>query len=109
VAPDLDDWTGYEAAHIFPLKKEDIWNEGNFSHWTTKATTGYSPPINSIQNGILLTGLMHDAFVKYLVSVSPHVSDFTVCRAINLLLICLQDAYKIITLVMITLMSTAER
>ncbi|GIJ98715.1 hypothetical protein Aspvir_000835 [Aspergillus viridinutans] len=78
VAPDLDDWTGFEAAHIFPLEKEDIWNEENFSRWITKATTGYSTPINSIQNGILLTAAMHDAFLKYLVSVNP------------------DDAYKII-------------
>ncbi|GFF71734.1 hypothetical protein IFM47457_02965 [Aspergillus lentulus] len=24
MAPNLHDWTGFEAAHIFPLEKEDI-------------------------------------------------------------------------------------
>jgi len=71
---DYDDWTGFEAAHIFPLAHEDIWEECNFGSWITlppakeKART-----INSVQNGMLLTSTLHQRFNNYAFSINPDV------------------------------------
>lgn len=73
----LDDWTGFEAAYIFPIEKETLWNEYNFSRWIPNTTGCHSAAINSIQNGMLMTRTMHSVFDNYLVSVNPDVSDFT--------------------------------
>ncbi|KAJ5576592.1 hypothetical protein N7535_003518 [Penicillium sp. DV-2018c] len=67
----LDDWTGFEAAHIFPMEKETLWNQHNFSRWITNTTGCHSAAINSVQNGILISGTIHSAFDNYLVSVNP--------------------------------------
>jgi hypothetical protein len=70
-----DNWSGFEAAHIFPLESESYWNEANFGCWITDMdnTTGVSR-INSCQNGFLLQANIHDDFDNYLVSVNPDVS-----------------------------------
>src|ERR1700733_2579641 len=46
-------YTGFEAAHVFPLAYEGHWIDNNYSRWIT------IPPekggtINSVQNGLLL-------------------------------------------------------
>lgn len=28
-----DDWSPFEAAHIFPLEKESLWIAGEFQRW----------------------------------------------------------------------------
>jgi hypothetical protein len=72
-APDM--WTSFEAAHIFPLEKEDYWRRFNYGRWITDMddTIGISK-INSIQNGFLLSSNVHQYFDQYLVSVNPDVS-----------------------------------
>lgn len=30
---DINEWLGFEAAHIFPLAYEQHWKEQNFSRW----------------------------------------------------------------------------
>jgi len=46
-------WKGFQAAHVFPLVYEQMWNYNNFARWITiPPTTGGT--INSVQNGILL-------------------------------------------------------
>ncbi|KAF8528324.1 hypothetical protein BDD12DRAFT_989334 [Trichophaea hybrida] len=55
----IDTWTGFEAAHIFPLEKESLWIEFNYGRWVTDmdSTTEVSK-INSL-------------FDQYLLSVNP--------------------------------------
>ena len=68
-------WARFEAAHIFPLEKEYLWNQWNYGRWVTDMddTVGLSK-INSCQNGFLLRADVHQAFDQYLVSVNPDVS-----------------------------------
>ncbi|OJJ78920.1 HNH endonuclease signature motif containing protein, partial [Aspergillus glaucus CBS 516.65] len=48
-------WTKLEAAHVFPLECENLWNEFGYSSWITNMneTTGVSK-INSVQNALLI-------------------------------------------------------
>ena len=69
-------WSGFEAAHIFPLESESYWNEADFGQWITNMSnmTGVSR-INSCQNGFLVRADIHIDFDNYLVSVNPDVSE----------------------------------
>ncbi|OCK85902.1 hypothetical protein K432DRAFT_377279 [Lepidopterella palustris CBS 459.81] len=51
-------WTGFEAAHIFPLAYEGSWNDHKHVRWTTiPLVKGRS--ISSVQNGLLLRSDVH--------------------------------------------------
>ncbi|KAA8903168.1 HNH endonuclease-domain-containing protein [Sphaerosporella brunnea] len=65
-------WSGFEAAHIFPLESESYWIEKGYSRWITDMdnTNGVSK-IHSLQNGFLLRGDIHQDFDQYLLSVNP--------------------------------------
>ena len=67
-------WTKLEAAHVFPLENEDLWNQFGYSRWITNMneTTGISK-INSVQNGLLMKGDLHSAFDQYFFSINPDV------------------------------------
>jgi predicted restriction endonuclease len=68
-----NDWSSFEAAHIFPLAAESIFTSNNLSRWiTNKASTGDSG-INSVQNGLLLASHVHQLFDQYLISIHPDV------------------------------------
>lgn len=72
VNADLGLWTGFEAAHIFPLAYESHWNEHHLSRWITNPpATGGS--INSVQNGLLLRADLHQLFDSYALSINPDV------------------------------------
>lgn len=67
-----DNWTSFEAAHIFPLAYEGHWAKYNFSRWITlPPTTGSA--INSVQNGMLLRTDIHQLFDSYFFSINPDV------------------------------------
>ena len=71
-------WTGFEAAHIFPLAWEKYWRDHNFDQWITL------PPeqggtINSVQNGLLLYGGVHAAFDHFQFSINPDVGISGFC------------------------------
>ncbi|KAF8423471.1 HNH endonuclease-domain-containing protein [Terfezia claveryi] len=71
-------WTGFEAAHIFPLAHEGNWKEHNFGHWISiHPSTGGS--INSVQNGLLLRADVHNLFDSYDVSINPDDNYKVVC------------------------------
>ncbi|KAJ5895425.1 hypothetical protein N7495_007116 [Penicillium taxi] len=75
-------WHGFEAAHIFPLAKETLWNQWGFNRWITNGATGrHINSINSIQNGFLISSMLHDSFDHFHVSVNH------------------DDGYKITTLI----------
>ncbi|KIX02014.1 uncharacterized protein Z518_07953 [Rhinocladiella mackenziei CBS 650.93] len=63
-------WGGFEAAHIFPLTKEDYWRDHNYGRWITiQPAEGGS--INSVQNGVLLRSDIHDQFDAFDISINP--------------------------------------
>ncbi|EXJ66399.1 uncharacterized protein A1O5_10551 [Cladophialophora psammophila CBS 110553] len=66
----VDFWGRFEAAHIFPLAKEDYWRAHNYGRWITiEPAQGGS--INSVQNGILLRSDMHHEFDAFNISINP--------------------------------------
>src|SRR5258706_2546055 len=69
------DWSRWEAVHIFPLEKENLWIQYHYGRWITDMddTVGMSK-INSCQNGFLLQRNVHGDFNQYLLSVNPDVS-----------------------------------
>jgi hypothetical protein len=69
-----DNWTGFEAAHIFPLELENLWIKFNYGRWVDDIDddAGISK-INSCQNGLLLRSDVHKMFDQYLLSVNPDV------------------------------------
>jgi hypothetical protein len=70
-------WTGFEAAHIFPLAYQGHWT---YSPWIEiPAAAGSS--INSVQNGILLRGDIHALYDSYEVSINPDVSVTTLLES----------------------------
>lgn len=68
-------WSGFEAAHIFPLESESWWLQHNYGRWIRDVTPGVSR-ISSRQNGFILQSNIHQDFDNYLVSVNPDVSLF---------------------------------
>ncbi len=67
---EFDGWTGFEAAHIFPLAYEGHWKEYDYSLWITiPSEKGVS--INSVQNGILLKSDIHQLFDSYELAINP--------------------------------------
>jgi hypothetical protein len=65
-------WTGFEAAHIFPLERRELWRQCNFDRLITRPARN---PINSVQNGMLVSSSAHRLFDSFLISVNPDVSD----------------------------------
>lgn len=65
-------WEGFEVAHIFPLGRQSLWNQCNFDSVITESA---ERPINSVQNGILISAHMHQLFDSYVISINPDVSQ----------------------------------
>jgi len=75
-------WTGFEAAHIFPLAYERHWQNYNYGRWMTiPAATGSS--IDSMQNGMLLRSDIHQLFDAYDFSINPDDNHKIVCFDID--------------------------
>ncbi|KAK9329165.1 hypothetical protein V1520DRAFT_311546 [Lipomyces starkeyi] len=65
----VDDWTGFEAAHIFPLSS--YWLQSGFSRWITNREDERATGINLCQNGLLMQCSMHQKFDGCHFSVNP--------------------------------------
>ncbi|KAG0636524.1 hypothetical protein HOY80DRAFT_352467 [Tuber brumale] len=81
-----NDWTSFEAAHIFPPEHESLWIRSNYGPWITDMDDAAgSSKINSSQNGFLLRADVHQMFKQYLISVNPDdgykVVVFTIDRS----------------------------
>ncbi|KAJ5541442.1 hypothetical protein N7494_006518 [Penicillium frequentans] len=80
VTPGLtpSDWVGFEAAHIFPLERQQLWSDCNFNRSITRPGIN---PMNSVQNGILISATVHSLFDNFLVSANPDdgykITDFS--------------------------------
>ena len=72
---EYDMWDGYDAAHIFPLHCENLWQQLGYGHWITNMneTNGISK-INSFQNGLLMSSNLHKRFDQCLFSINPNAS-----------------------------------
>jgi len=46
----LNNWRGFEAAHIFPLAHDRHWTDYNYDGWIS-IIPGLRGSINSVQNG----------------------------------------------------------
>ncbi|KAG0634502.1 HNH endonuclease-domain-containing protein [Tuber brumale] len=67
-----NNWTIFEAAHIFPLRHESLWIQYDYRRWITDMHDAIgSSKINSRQNGFLLLTDVHKMFHQYLISVNP--------------------------------------
>ncbi|KAH8674455.1 HNH endonuclease-domain-containing protein [Tricladium varicosporioides] len=69
-----DVWRGFEAAHIFPLAFEGLWNDYNYGRWIENPLNGENiqgGKINSVQNGLLLRSGIHQEFDMYGFSINP--------------------------------------
>jgi hypothetical protein len=78
----LNFWTGFEAAHIFPLAFEGLWKDHNFGRWIKSPPDGgkiKGGKINSSQNGLLLRSDIHQLFNMYFISINPDVCIYTLC------------------------------
>ncbi|KAG9238857.1 hypothetical protein BJ875DRAFT_479915 [Amylocarpus encephaloides] len=66
----IDNWRGFQAAHIFPLAYEGHWIEYGYDRWITiRPESGGT--INSVQNGMLLNSSVHQLFDSYDLSINP--------------------------------------
>jgi len=65
-------WLHFEASHIFPLAYQGQWNDYNYDTLITFPPANPSHGnINSVQNGLLLSTEIHDAFDSYSFSINP--------------------------------------
>ncbi|OGM49238.1 hypothetical protein ABOM_004136 [Aspergillus bombycis] len=62
-------WTRYQAAHIFPLSLDGIFQSHGFANIITH---NYPSGINSPQNGLLLRSDIHDLWDHYSIAVNPN-------------------------------------
>ncbi|TAQ84706.1 hypothetical protein B7494_g6967 [Chlorociboria aeruginascens] len=76
------EWAGFEAAHIFPLAYEQHWTEFNYNRWIS-ITPSQGETINSVQNGLLLRGDIHQLFDIYYFSINPDDNYKIVCFGID--------------------------
>ena len=91
------EWTGFEAAHIFPLAYEQQWSSQNFARWISVIPSN-GGTINSVQNGLLLLSSIHQLFDTYAFSIDPDVCVYTLylykansCYRITIRLFALQE------------------
>jgi HNH endonuclease len=69
-----NNWTGFEAAHIFPLAYERHWLDHDYERWITiRPDKDKGGTINSVQNGLLLKSDKHQLFDGYNFSINPDV------------------------------------
>jgi len=66
-----DDYTGFEATHIFPPSETDTWNELNLKRYITDDLVRPGFEINSIQQGFLCSSTEHHMFDNYSIGVNP--------------------------------------
>ncbi|MCJ1325266.1 hypothetical protein MMC10_001928 [Thelotrema lepadinum] len=66
-------YTGFGAAHIFPLAYESHWNSHDYSRWITQVPENGRGSIDSVQNGLLLSSEAKDMFETYSLSINPDI------------------------------------
>ncbi|KAF9523138.1 hypothetical protein CPB83DRAFT_863366 [Crepidotus variabilis] len=64
-------YTGFEAAHIFPLNETDIWNGLGYKRFIQDDEIDPGFELNSIQQGFLCSSTEHRLFGEYSIGVNP--------------------------------------
>ena len=85
---EVADFTGFHAAHIFPLASEGLLpgafcNGAGFEEFRTSVGSpgAYQTGLNSVRNGMLLSIELHVLWDGYKISVSPDVSLLAFCSS----------------------------
>ncbi|KAK9350810.1 hypothetical protein V1523DRAFT_57837 [Lipomyces doorenjongii] len=73
----LQRWTGYDAAHVFPVALESMFHNYNFGELVVLDERDGS--VNSPQNGLLLQTNVHRRFDQYEISINPNDDYRIVC------------------------------
>ncbi|KAK9482074.1 hypothetical protein V1527DRAFT_455393 [Lipomyces starkeyi] len=73
----LQRWTGYDAAHVFPVALESMFHNYNFGELVVLDERDGS--VNSPQNGLLLQTNVHRRFDQYEMSINPNDQYRIVC------------------------------
>lgn len=90
-----EDYTGFEAAHIFPLSETDLvsflklhlcrfhlncleWNDLNYKRFIEDDQIAPGFELNSIQQGFLCSSAEHRMFDNYSIGVNPDVRAYPV-------------------------------
>ncbi|KAK9242405.1 HNH endonuclease-domain-containing protein [Lipomyces tetrasporus] len=66
-----NDWTSFEAAHIFPLAHEELFMRLNYPQYVTNRSEESDTGINSCQNGLLMRSHIHKQFDSFSFAVDP--------------------------------------
>ncbi|KAJ8100164.1 HNH endonuclease-domain-containing protein [Lipomyces tetrasporus] len=74
-----DVWTGFEAAHIFPLSSEEYFVQNGLSRWITNRMGPHDTGINSCQNGLLMQSNIHQSFDSFDFSIDPDDGYKIIC------------------------------
>ncbi|KAI9780784.1 MAG: hypothetical protein M1839_006572 [Geoglossum umbratile] len=68
----FQEYSGFQAAHIFPVAHLDLWRSGQ---WSQRIEDDFhdvgESKIHSVQNGILLASHVHAYFDKYMIAINP--------------------------------------
>ncbi|KAK9361217.1 hypothetical protein V1504DRAFT_96707 [Lipomyces starkeyi] len=72
-------WRGFEAAHVFPLRSEDIFIAQGLSRWITNRVDDRDTGINSCQNGLLMLSHIHRLFDGFEFSINPDDDYKIIC------------------------------
>ncbi|KAK9482106.1 hypothetical protein V1527DRAFT_415843 [Lipomyces starkeyi] len=67
----LNEWTSFEAAHIFPLSHEDLCRSFNYPRFVTNKSDETDTGISSCQNGILMLSNIHQQFDSFNFAIDP--------------------------------------
>ncbi|KAK9327185.1 HNH endonuclease-domain-containing protein [Lipomyces starkeyi] len=67
----INEWTSFEAAHIFPLSHEELFIRLNYPQYATIRSGENDTGINSCQNGLLMQSGIHKQFDSYNFAVDP--------------------------------------
>ncbi|KAJ8101643.1 hypothetical protein POJ06DRAFT_194449 [Lipomyces tetrasporus] len=76
---DSDEWSGFQAAHIFPLSSEDYFIQRGLPRWITNRTGEHDTGIYSCQNGLLMQSNVHEKFDGLFFSINPDDGYKIVC------------------------------
>ncbi|KAK9350782.1 HNH endonuclease-domain-containing protein [Lipomyces doorenjongii] len=67
----IDEWTSFEAAHIFPLSHEALFRSLNYPRYVTYGSEETDTGIRSCQNGLLMRSHIHQQFDSLSFSIDP--------------------------------------
>ncbi|PLN74548.1 hypothetical protein BDW42DRAFT_182003 [Aspergillus taichungensis] len=80
------DWTGYQAAHVFPLQYETMWARNGYGCWIREVPDDNTrASLNSVQNGLLMLSHIHKRFDQYTISINPDASSPVFMLALEIL------------------------